>query len=62
MIDNYDIWEAHERREERRRERLPHCIRCGEAIIGEDAYNMPDGIWCEDCFNDWVKEIKVSLI
>ena len=58
--DNYDLFEAHERQINRKLSRLPVCNRCGEPITSEQAYDV-DGLWCEDCFNDWKKEVTVYV-
>lgn len=49
--DNYDLWEAHERRMEERLARLPKCMNCGEHIQQETAIYLD---WarkwiCDEC-------------
>lgn len=48
MIDNYEIWAAHDAEMERRQELLPRCERCGEPL---DTYlfEIDDEVLCEDC-------------
>ena len=58
--DNYDLFEAHEREVERRISRLPKCNKCGEPITSDYAYDL-DGLWCEDCFEDFTQEIRVDM-
>lgn len=58
LADNYDLFEMHERQEERRLSRLPVCNKCGEPITSEKAYEV-DGWYCESCFEEWVKDISV---
>lgn len=49
--DNYDAWLAHNREEERQRERLPKCEnpRCGCRIMGDYYWKIEGEILCEDC-------------
>lgn len=61
MLDNYDLFEAHERQVERRLARLPVCRKCGEPITSEWAYDI-DGLWCESCYEEFTKEIRVGMI
>ena len=58
--DNYDLFEAHEREVERRIARLPKCNKCGEPITSDYAYDV-DGLWCEDCFEDFKNDIQVDM-
>ena len=58
MIDNYDLYRMHEAEEERRIARLPKCNKCGEPITSDKAYDF-DGLWCEDCMEEYLKDITV---
>jgi len=58
--DNYDLFEAHQRQQERFLKRLPVCNRCGEKITSEYAYNV-DGLYCESCFEDYRREIRIDM-
>ena len=49
--DNYDMWEAHERRAEARIAELPVCERCGKPIQGDYLYLINDEFICEKCLN-----------
>ena len=60
MIDNYDLFEQHEREVAMRLARLPKCNNCGEPITSDYAYDV-DGLWCEDCFEEYRKEIRVDV-
>lgn len=57
--DNYDIWEAEERRKEHLLERLPECELCGEPIQQEDAVCLCGSWFCDDCLNSNRREIEV---
>lgn len=43
-------FERHDAAEQRRLERCPRCIECGEHIQAETAYYI-DGWICEDCLD-----------
>ena len=61
MIPDYnDYCDMHDAEVCRRIERLPKCAKCGEPILSEEAYDI-DGLWCEDCFNDWLRDITVTV-
>lgn len=47
--DNYDIWEAHEREQERRLARLPVCADCGEPVQDDHFYLINDEVICPNC-------------
>ena len=52
--DNYDLWEAHEAKQEAALARCPVCENrgCGKRIQ-DDFYFYIDGeIFCEDCMQD----------
>ena len=59
MVDNYDLWEAHDRKEARRIARLPVCDFCGEPIQQERALKLM-GLWvCDECISnnmEWIEE------
>ena len=55
--DNYDAWEAHERRQQQMLERLPVCADCLEHIQDEFAYHI-NGDWiCKDCISSYEREV-----
>lgn len=59
MIDNYDLWEANDRKQAHRIAHLPVCDFCGEAIQQEKALKIM-GLWiCDECINnnmEWIEE------
>ena len=55
MLDNYDLWEQHERERERELQRLPKCWDCDEHIQ-DDHYYMIDGKpVCPDCLENYYR-------
>ena len=49
MVDNYDIWLAHEREQQNALDRLPYCVRCGEHIQDDILFDINDELYCRDC-------------
>ncbi len=49
MVDNYDLWEAHEREQEEALEKLPECDYCGEYIQDDYYFDINGDIVCEEC-------------
>lgn len=49
MIDNYGLWEQHDREENERISRLPLCGYCGEPIQSEKALKIGGELMCECC-------------
>lgn len=47
--DNYDLWEAHERRQNRQLSEYPVCAWCGENIQSEECYEINDELYCQNC-------------
>lgn len=58
--DNEDFLRMHEAEQARILSRLPKCACCGEPIQSEYAYEV-DGLYCEDCFEEWKDSIRVSV-
>ena len=58
--DNYDLYEMHEAEEAMHIARLPICCKCKEHIQSEYAYDV-DGLWCQECFDEWVDDVKVEV-
>ena len=55
--DNLDMYEAHDAEQEKRLERLPICIECGNPIQHEDAVETVHGWICDICLEDLRREI-----
>lgn len=51
--DNYNLWEAHERRKEKLLEQLPLCEahKCRHPIQDDYYFEIDGEILCEDCMN-----------
>lgn len=49
VIDNYDLWEMHDREEAKWLESLPKCKCCGHPIQQEQAVCIEGDYYCEDC-------------
>lgn len=63
--DNYEIWEAHERDMERRRERdieecgVGRCVHCDEFVLDyEEHYNIHGDLVCGECVLEWLQQFK----
>ena len=52
MIDNYEIWKAHEDEMERRLAELPLCVDCGNHVQDEHYYWINDEVICPRCLED----------
>ena len=51
-IDNYSLWEEHDREQELALRRKPVCDRCGEYIQQEYAVRIGVFWYCDDCLDD----------
>lgn len=60
MPDNYDLWEQHQREQDKLLERLPKCADCGEPIQSEQYFDFDGCFYCEDCLENnhrkWVED------
>ncbi len=57
--DNYDLWEAHERDQQRQLERLPICADCGEPVQDDHFYLINDEVICPNCLEaGYRKEVE----
>lgn len=54
--DNYDLWEAHERDQEKRLARLPKCDYCGEPVQDDFYYEINGDVICEHCLDQFFKK------
>ena len=52
MVDNYDIWDAHDREMERKLENLPLCECCGNPIQQDTAVRINGDCYCDDCLDE----------
>ena len=48
-IDNYDLWEMHDRKQSAQMDELPVCEVCGCVITTDKAVYYNDQWFCEDC-------------
>lgn len=53
LPDNYDMWEANERRRAKKEEQMIHCCHCEEPIYpGERYFNIDSEPFCKECVDD----------
>lgn len=52
LLDNYDMFEQHDRERERELKKFPVCCSCHEPITDEHLYCIKGYFYCEDCMND----------
>lgn len=50
--DNYDLWEAHEARQQKLLEALPVCDHCGNPIQDEELIDFDGFLLCQKCLRD----------
>ena len=53
--DNYDLWEAHDRRQAQELKKLPECAYCENPIQDEAAYYINGDWYCERCLEEHFK-------
>lgn len=58
LKDYNDFADEYDARICRQIERLPRCVKCGEPITGDLAYDL-NGLYCEECFEKWKDSIIV---
>lgn len=58
VIDNYDLWDMHDREQAERLARLPKCKCCGQPIQQEQAVCIEEGYYCEDCEDEAWEAIR----
>lgn len=59
--DNYDLWEQHDREQERQLAKLPRCCSCDSPITDEYGYDWGDGLFCWNCAEEWLREQAVDI-
>ena len=47
--DNYDLWESHDREQERQLSQLPVCDYCHKPIQDEHYFDINGDVICEKC-------------
>lgn len=47
--DVYDLWEAHDQKQEKELEKLPYCEICGDPIQDDHLYLINDEFVCPAC-------------
>ena len=52
MIDNYDIWRAHDDKLEKQLAERPVCADCGNHVQDEHFYLINDEVICPRCLED----------
>lgn len=62
VIDNFALWEAHDREEQERLDRLPICECCNHPIQQEEAIHYNDQWFCEDCEDEAWAVIKFDFM
>ena len=62
VIDNYDLWEMHDREEAEWLESLPKCKCCGQPIQQEKAVCIEEGYYCEDCEDEAWEAIRMEYL
>lgn len=53
VADNYDLWEAYDRKQAQQLEKLPVCADCREPIQQEDAVFYHGDWLCDDCIDSY---------
>ena len=48
-MDNYSMWETHDREQEEALEKFPECDYCGEMIQDDYYFDINGDIVCESC-------------
>lgn len=62
MLEVYDLWERHDREQEKWLDSLPVCDICGEPIQQEKAIYYNDQWVCRDCEHDFWDEIREDFL
>jgi formylmethanofuran dehydrogenase subunit E len=60
MLDNYDLWEQHDRERERELQKLPKCDECMEHIQDDHYYVIGGEKICPACLDAYYRvEIEI---
>ena len=62
MMDNYDLWYAHDSQLESQLRVLPECCECGEKIQDEYLFEVNDEYICERCMESNHRKYVDDLI
>lgn len=62
MMDNYDLWRAHDNAMEEKLNRCPKCALCNEPIQDEYGYRLDGELYCWDCALDWLRDTAAEYI
>ena len=62
MMDNYGMWERHEREMEKELAKLPKCDICKEPIQTEYTYVIKGACICEHCMVEYFRRDTEDLI
>jgi Zn finger protein HypA/HybF involved in hydrogenase expression len=62
VIDNFALWEAQDREEQERLDRLPLCECCNQPIQQEKAVYYNDQFFCEDCESEAWEAIREDFL
>jgi formylmethanofuran dehydrogenase subunit E len=54
--DNYDIWEAYDRKQQEVIEKLPGCDYCDNVILDDYYYEINGDKVCETCLNEYFRK------
>lgn len=52
MMDNYDIWDSFDARQEAEAQKRPRCVCCEEPIYEEECWEIFGQIFCRECVDD----------
>lgn len=58
MIDNYDLFAAHDAEQARRMRHLPICTCCEEPIQQTQAVRINGDFYCDVCLEDMKEDIE----
>lgn len=62
MLEMYDLWERHDREQEKWLETLPVCNMCRNPIQQDKAIYYNDQWICEECERDFWQEIREDFL